>query len=241
MGQRDAGSVDYERLSEYFRVLSLPNRLQLLRKLRAPSTVSDIQLSPSRSDPRRNPDRSLSRATVKEHLERLQELGLVDAGETKRNGQRVAEYVVNQARLFLFTEEVKELSLLRPHPGEASRRTRGDAGPDEPPERSPPVEGPVLTLVSGPLQGKTFPLREEGPWRIGRDERLAIPLRFDPFVSGVNAEVREEGSSFTVRDLPGSRNGTAVNWRRLDPDAPEQLAGGDVIGVGRSLLVFREE
>lgn len=43
-----------------------------------------------------------------------------------------------------------------------------------------------------------------------------------------------------LRDLPGSHNGTRVNWRRLAAGEDVLLRPGDAAGVGRSVLIFRQ-
>ncbi len=71
---------------------------------------------------------------------------------------------------------------------------------------------------------------------LGRDV-LVFPggVLADGQLSRRHAEVRREAGRFVLRDL-ASRNGTFVNGRRLD--APHALAPGDVIRIGRTLLVY---
>ncbi|MEO7397883.1 MAG: FHA domain-containing protein, partial [Ilumatobacteraceae bacterium] len=54
-----------------------------------------------------------------------------------------------------------------------------------------------------------------------------------------NSEIRADGNDFVLVDLRSSRNGTWLNWRRLGAEVRARLEPGDVIGIGRSLLVFR--
>jgi DNA-binding winged helix-turn-helix (wHTH) protein len=70
---------------------------------------------------------------------------------------------------------------------------------------------------------------------IGRDPGVAV--RIDaPGVSRRHARILAEGGRFTLEDL-GSKNGTYRNEKRLSPSA--ELADGDEIRLGQTLLVFR--
>lgn len=225
-------AIDYAQLSRYLRALSVPSRLELLRALRTPRPAADIDVRPFRRDAGRNPERSLSRQTVEAHLRKLEALGLVRARADGPGGR--AEYVLDHARLFLVVEELRQLSLI-PVAGSMTARDQTGGRAEE-----PALEGPALVLAGGPLEGTAFPLRGEGPWVIGRAGGAAVPLLYDPFVSKENARVHREGRRYLVRDLPGSRNGTRLNWRPLPKGGEALLRPGDTIGVGRSLLLFRE-
>lgn len=234
------GRVNAERLSAYLRALALPSRIELLLKLRVPHTVAEVHLRPVRAAEGRRPDRALSWQTVERHIRSLQHLGLVRARPAQREGRRVTEYVVDHVRLFLVVEELRQLGLIRPLPGAGltgqTAGLFGDAGPGAAPALP---EGPALVLAGGPMEGAAFSLDGQGPWIIGRAKGLAVSLPYDPFVSTENSEVRREGARFLLRTLPGSRNGTWLNWRRLEPPEEAALGAGDAVGVGRSVLLFR--
>lgn len=255
------GPIDYEKLGHYLRALSVPTRILLLEKLQHPRTPSEIELPPFRRDADLRPDRVLSRQTVEQHLDVLEEAGLVRSRPAKRGGQSVTEFLVNQERLFTLVDEVRRLSLMRVATGAGAgatgpatfrlrpRETSGsrvlqDALPatvradvDADPVLLP--EGPSLVLVSGPLEGKAFPLAGAGSWRIGRAAEAEVSLAYDPFVSALNSEVVRDGDAFRLVALAGSKNGTTLNWRMLEPGKPVPLASGDAIGLGRSLVVAR--
>ncbi|HLF77279.1 MAG TPA: FHA domain-containing protein [Dehalococcoidia bacterium] len=68
------------------------------------------------------------------------------------------------------------------------------------------------------------PLTEERI-TIGRDAGCDLVLP-SQFVSRYHAEVRQNGDSFELVDLD-SRNGTALNGRRIQPNEPYALKNGD--------------
>lgn len=224
--------IDYDALAEVLAALAYPARLELMDLLRFPQGVNDVRISPRRSGPGENPERPVSRPTLLAHLEKLMETDLVRLeGAGIRGGQR---YHANPARLFAIVEELRRLSLRyagKGATGDATEMLDLQASPDD-------VRGPRLVLVHGVYEGQAYALEGEGPWKLGRRKGHAVWLDYDPYVSLDNAEVRREASGFVVADLPGSRNGTRVNWRPLRESEPRTLKPGDVIGVGRSLLVF---
>ena len=235
---RTRRGIAYDELSEYLRVLGVANRLELLRKLQWPRAVSEIQLTPARRAKDRAPDRALSRNAVELHLKRLQELGLVHARtRATAEGRDVTEYVVNHARMFVVTDELRRVSLQRTSPVE-----RTDAAEDDPSVEPPQVpKGASLLLVNGPLEGSAFSLKGDGPWVVGRETGVDVALPYDAFVSRDNTRIVREGARFVVEAVAGARNGTRVNWQLLAPGERRALCAGDVVGVGRSLLVLRVE
>lgn len=210
--------------------LSSPTRLALLRALRTPKRLRDIVVKLADSDG----GRPLSRQAIREHLDKLADLGFVSA-RTASEDADAAEFVVNHQKLFAVSEEFRLLGRIRPT-AEPSNPTvaAGGAGGVSLPER------PSLVLVKGPEEGQVFELAGSGQrWRIGRHRDVEVPLDFDPFVSGDHAAVSRQGEHFFVADLPDSRNGTWVNFRQIPKGEARPIAHGDLIGVGRSLLLFR--
>jgi pSer/pThr/pTyr-binding forkhead associated (FHA) protein len=87
----------------------------------------------------------------------------------------------------------------------------------------------VLVVTEGPLAGSRIDL--EGELVIGREgATLTID---DSELSRRHAAVRPVDGGFEVEDL-GSLNGTFVNGQRIDGRV--QIAGGDAIKVGKSVL-----
>jgi hypothetical protein len=90
-----------------------------------------------------------------------------------------------------------------------------------------------VLVVDGP---GTKHVLEPGSNVLGRGTEADIRLP-DTGVSRKHADVQLAGSTVTVEDL-GSTNGTLVNGRRV---ARQDLADGDVIRIGHSVLVYRQD
>jgi hypothetical protein len=227
---------DFRQLSHQMSILGVLNRLELLQKLQLPRTVAEISLAPARKARDNRPERSISKQALESHLKKLVALGFVNTRNAEREGRAVTEYVVNQARLFVFLDELRRIALIRPvqdPAGTATRAAKPPPGPD------PHQLGPCLVLANGPFEGRMFPLKGDGPWTIGRDKNLAVSLAYDPFVSKENSLIRSVPDGFEIQPLPRARNGTSVNWRPLGAAKSVPLRPGDAIGVGRSLLFLR--
>jgi hypothetical protein len=68
---------------------------------------------------------------------------------------------------------------------------------------------------------------------VGRVPAPRCSLTLDkPYVSGVHAELRWTGVAWEIKDL-GSRNGTYLDGRRLDPSAPHRLGEGSKVAFGK--------
>jgi pSer/pThr/pTyr-binding forkhead associated (FHA) protein len=90
----------------------------------------------------------------------------------------------------------------------------------------------VLEVLSGPLDGKTWPFDEE--ITIGRDDAVAgACLALDRYVSRRHALLRAEGEGLRLTDLQ-SRNGTKLNGKAVSGDA--SLDVGVPFIVGRTVL-----
>ena len=77
---------------------------------------------------------------------------------------------------------------------------------------------------------------EGGPLCIGREQSSDVPLDWDTEVSRAHAVLERVGCEWTLVDDGLSRNGSFLNGRRVR--GQQRLADGDVIRVGRTLLVF---
>jgi len=104
-------------------------------------------------------------------------------------------------------------------------------------EVTPPAEalksGEVLLVIKkGPDAGMSFAL-DRDMVTIGRHPESDIFLD-DITVSRRHAEIRREGSVFTLLDT-GSLNGTYLNRERIES---AQLRNGDEIQIGKYRLLF---
>jgi len=80
--------------------------------------------------------------------------------------------------------------------------------------------------------GQTYAVN--GLMRLGRDPVCQVTIN-DPLVSRVHATIWPEAGSLRVRD-EGSRNGTYVNGRRLEPGQAFNLRPGDRLQLGEALV-----
>lgn len=92
-----------------------------------------------------------------------------------------------------------------------------------------------LEFILGPLAGHVVELRDEVT-TVGSVAGNTIVLA-DPAVSRKHAGIRRVEAGYELADF-GSTNGVYVNGHRMPK---KLLAGGDVIRVGNSELVFRRE
>ncbi len=224
-----------ERLSVALASLANPARISILRKLCTPRFLKDLEVYvPSRDEP--DHQRLLARQTVKEHLDRLVKEEIVVA-RTKKGDYGVAtEYVVNQQRLYHLTEEFRSLARLRPPVHLNAETASVMVG-----RQTSKIQGPCLVLVKGVDEGRVFSLTgrdENKEWVVGRNTDTDIVLDYDPFVSSKNSMLRSKRRGWTVEDLSESRNGTAVNFDLIPKGQPVALQHGDILGIGRSLLLF---
>lgn len=234
--------VDVARLSALLEVLASANRLDILRQLREPRTASEIILHPPDPKPGENAERPISRQAVRQHLAKLVEIGVVVAQKGRRGSAPVEEYLASQQRVFAIAEEFRTLASLRPTLPPGVDRTMDGSLAGVKGAKA----GVRLVLVHGLDEGRAFPLdvrdlSGERGWVVGRRRGVAVCLDYDPFVSAENAEVRWRDGRYRLEDLRSSRNGTLLNWERLPKGGSAELASGDVIGVGRSLLLFRKD
>jgi DNA-binding transcriptional ArsR family regulator len=201
-------------------------RLSILRALRTPRTLTAIAVRGERADA----GSVLARQSVRRHLDTLLDAGLV----TRLDQEGDEQYVVDHLRLFTLAEEVRDLARLR-------AVVEPDAQTQVVPRAAPSsARGTRLVLVRGLDEGQTFRLDPEAGqvWRIGRRRGLEVCLDYDAAVSGLNAIVRATDAGDVLEDAAGSTNGTWHNFERLPPGKKARLRHGDVIGVGRSLLLY---
>jgi FHA domain-containing protein len=232
---------DFVALADRLRALANPARLELLYELRFPRAITDIHLKPSVLSSH-HAERNISREGVRKHVNRLVELGFLEPMDVQRDGLPAVEHVLNHRSMFGVVEDLRDVARKGPLVDLPLRQTRTVR------TQAPEKEnfGPRLIMVHGPRDGYAYSLSAQDSsivsWVIGRRPGVAVCLDHDPFVSLDHAEVRSaESSDFVVADLKRSKNGTWLNWREMPRGGVATLRTGDVVGVGRTLLLFRED
>jgi transcriptional regulator with PAS, ATPase and Fis domain len=103
---------------------------------------------------------------------------------------------------------------------------------------------PVYAADAGIVKAEPKAVRGTAPIHIGRgDSTTASGRRLflqDARVSREHAQVYVTESGAFVEDL-GSKNGTDINGRRLPIREPHALADGDVLRLGDSFVIVRQE
>lgn len=229
----DPDPVADDRFLACLTAIASPTRLSILRAIRVPRALREIEVRGGEEGEDRT--RPLARQTVRRHLDVLLEAGMVETRDADRAYGDTTEFTLNHQRFFALAEDVRALARMRPvvEPAQATVPLA--------PAAAPPGEGPRLVVVHGLEEGATFPLMAadgKRAWIVGRRRDCDVPLDFDPSVSSQNAIVRAEGAGRVLEDVPGSRNGTTKNFRRLAAGELVPLAHGDLVGVGRSLLLY---
>ncbi|MBI2933654.1 MAG: FHA domain-containing protein [Planctomycetes bacterium] len=87
-----------------------------------------------------------------------------------------------------------------------------------------------------PAKGIIFIELGDEPTTIGRGRDCTVPIE-DTLLSRKHCEVRRSGGQYVLVDLK-SKNGTAVN---AAPIATHTLKEGDVITIGNTSILFKEE
>jgi pSer/pThr/pTyr-binding forkhead associated (FHA) protein len=137
--------------------------------------------------------------------------------------------------LYIFVARAVKAVYLELRP--SAIRTEGSRAPapaPRPPSKRSKKAPRKLTVVEGPLKGKSYGLGEE--LTIGRAEKCHIVVD-DTYVSQVHARFYANGDSFFVEDL-GSTNGTYLNRRRIT--SPAELSRGDRVKIGKMVLEMRK-
>ncbi len=93
-----------------------------------------------------------------------------------------------------------------------------------------------LRVAQGVDEGKGWDLNQRQVYTLGRSRKCNLRLS-DDTVSGTHARVEWREAVWCVIDL-GSSHGTQVNGERIQ--GPKPLFDRDTIGVGNSVVEFRE-
>ncbi|MEN6443973.1 MAG: FHA domain-containing protein [Methanoregula sp.] len=221
-------------LSEYLEVLSHPARLTILKFIGGgPKEITAIA-----------DHIGMSYQNAKKHLDRLVATGLVtrSAGfgrETNRGIAPVWKYSLVAGAMEGLVATLGVFSSVTAQPGyqDIHKRIRLVR------EAVTGTEGaPVLSLLNGPDEGRTFLVRESRI-SVGRDDPdhpvppgdavIILPDHYRAVtrVTKPQAVISRSGDSWLVRD-GGSTGGTFVNSRKIGPGEGTVLETGDVIDLG---------
>jgi DNA-binding transcriptional ArsR family regulator len=227
--------VFLEELSEYLEVLANPLRLQILKFIeREPKEITAIA-----------GHTGMSYQNTKKHLDRLVSTSLVKraAGfgrETERGIAPVWKYSLADGALENLTTTLGVFSSIAAPMGyndihERIRAVRSDLSESGGPS------GPVLYLIGGPADGRSFilkndriPMGREDPDHppAGTGEMVILPDEYRAVtrVTKPHASLIQTADCWQIEDN-GSTGGTFINSRRLDPQKSTPLASGDVIDL----------
>jgi DNA-binding transcriptional ArsR family regulator len=229
-GSKQVGeALDLERMASWLRPLASPIRLKLLRFLTRPHYLEEVASH-----------LKLSRQAARKHLDKLVAIGVLERKSGVRDTGPVTEYVINPQALFLIYDEFEKLgSLRRNEPQDVMMRTLAEPGKRAAPDAR---AGPCFWIVRGLNTGQRVTLLKAGgrEWLIGRDAPCDLVVQHDPYASNRHAEVRLEAGRYVLTDLR-STNGTTHNWAMLPRGGSVTLRHGDLVGVGKTLLLFWDE
>ncbi len=216
-------------LAEALKALAHPKRLRLLRFVTEPRSLDEIASHVE-----------LARQSAQEHLDRVLELGLVEARRGKGDHGPITQYVLAVSRVFdIYDRLGSRLGVLDARiDGEVRTHAPTTRIADARPAPSL-AQAPRLIIVHGMRVGQTIPLHGSGPWLIGRDLSATLCLDYDPYVSHRHAEVRRTSKGFELADGLSS-NGTEADWTLVPRGGVVPLTNGSLIRAGKTLVLYRD-
>lgn len=225
----EGGAQEIARLADALKVVASPTRLRLLQALRVPKKAAELRIPAEEDRGGLHPERLLSRTTLIEHLDVLEQAGLVDRLPED------AGFVISQQDVFALVDSLGRLASIRPVVQVDVEVTRPSA------QRTPGAlpAPPRLVLVGGPAEGQGFALQGKGPWLVGRGAGAEVRLDYDPHVSRLQLRVQRATQGFVVEALRESTNPARLDFESLRPGHPVALRPGAVLAVGASRLVFQ--
>lgn len=219
------GNREREQLAKALEVLANPVRLDLLHRLGQPAFMPDLVK-----------EFDMTRQALKKHLDALASVELIHSQQGRRGALPATEYTASPAGLFALKESVHALAV-RVDP--AILPPAQTIAEDRPLPR-PPTDGAGLLLVHGDQPGRWYALKPKNDWVLGRDNRADVSLHYDPFASGRHAMLRRSADTWALTDLH-STNGTRVNFRPIQAGEPVPVRPGDLLTVGKSHLLLRDQ
>lgn len=222
---------ELDHLSLDLSALSNETRLRLLHLLTRPRYKEEVGEA-----------LGMSRQSASKHIDKLAERGFVRELQGWRETGPVMEFQVVPQRLFALGMRIADMGKLEPEGGPARRvpdRTVHLEGPPDGGQQEPEPASAHLLVINGPAAGTRFPLAGDQPrWTLGRDDDRDLCLKHDPFASGRHAEVQLDPMGHAIVDVY-SANGTQLNFAKLPHGGRAPLEPGDVLGIGRTYLVYQ--
>lgn len=223
----DDAPLASERLLLRLRALASPVRLQILRALVVPARAPDIRVHATGERAGLGAERFLGRSTVIEHLDILEEAGLV---------RRVGDvFAADQQGMVAFLQDIGSLARLRALVEVDVEATRSSPQPTT----QPVAPLPRLLVASGPAAGRAFALDGPGPWAIGRGHANEIALAHDPHVSRTHVIVTRDATGFHAKVANAAKNPAFVDFVPLDASRIALLRPGSVLTIGVTPLVLQ--
>jgi hypothetical protein len=209
------------------RALASPVRIQLLKALVTPSRATELRIRAVGERAGLDAERFLGRTTLIEHIDVLEEAGLV---------RRIGEtYATDQQAVVALLQDLGDLARLRALVEVDVEVTR--AAPT--PSVQPLPRLPRVLVANGPEAGRAFGLEGAGPWRVGREKECEVALAHDPHVSRVHVIIERDGDGFVARVAPQTKNPVFVDFAQLAAGEPARLRAGALLSVGATALVLQ--
>lgn len=107
------------------------------------------------------------------------------------------------------------------------------------PQASAPAATAVVQFLSGPNAGKSYRLNPGRPVSMGRTPgQCGLAMPSCNMVSSRHCTLELRGRTLVLTDL-GSTNGTYVDSRRIQPNAPVPVTNGSIVALGNQNCAFR--
>lgn len=188
------------------------------------------------------PHNTVSRRHARLLLEDSGMLTMEDLGST--NGSRVAGTMIPKNnrtglrdRIVVQFGAVKLTVIMPPEEENIPAIAAPEAGPSVPVAAIAAPEGGASAQLIGKDGVTTHTLMSERV-TFGRRSSSDVVMKEDSYISGSHAEIVFQDGTFILTDV-GSTNGTFVNGKRLEPNAPVRLKDGDDVTMGTTDFVFR--
>jgi len=208
-------------LAASFFALSNDRRLCILHLVDEPHTRSEL-----------TDELDISRQAVTKHVDTLLEHGFVREVPSWTDAGPVDRFQVDPKHPYALGKTLVDLGKLEP---EESPLGATEGTPDA---KAPSDPKAHLLILDGPDAGERFDLDEGDTWTIGRGDDRDLQLDHDPYIFNHQREIQTTPNGHAVVDVYSS-SGTVDNFAQLPEGGRSELGPGDVIGIGRTSLVYQ--